>query len=112
LQNGVGAGQVFSHPATLGHTVAFGEINGDSIPDACFVQKGCRTEAEGNLPDIVAVSEGTGWVVKHPPALYRGCGDGVAAFDHDGDGIDGFIVGNGRGRDGPLQYLVAHSPGC
>ncbi|MFT4518137.1 MAG: Tol biopolymer transport system component [Halioglobus sp.] len=112
MQNGVDAGQVFSDTATNGHNVAFGEINGDGIPDAYFVQRGCRTEAEGNLPDIVAVSKGAGWVVKHPPALNRGCGDAVVAFDHDGDGVDGFVVGNGRGRDGPLQYIVAPPPGC
>jgi len=114
LRNGVDAGQVFSYPATLGHRVAFGDINGDSVPDAYFVQHGCSTESEGNLPDIVAVSNGSGWEVWHPPALDRGCGDGVVAFDHDGDGVDGFVVGNGRGRNGPLQYLVAPPPppGC
>lgn len=112
MQNGVDAGQVFSYPATLGHNVAFGEINGDGIPDAYFVQHGCRTPSEGNLPDFVALSKGASWVVKHPPALQRGCGDGVVAFDHDGDGVDGFVVANGRDRDGPLQYLVAPPPGC
>ncbi len=114
MQNGVNAGQVFSYPATDGHLVAFGEISGDGIPDAYFVQRGCRTTAEGNLPDFAAVSKGAGWVVKSTPALSRGCGDGVAAFDHDGDGVDGFVVGNGRPRTGPLQYLVMPPPptGC
>lgn len=113
LENGVDAGVVFSHPATAGDNVAFGEINGDGIPDAYFVQSGCRTPSEANLPDIVAASDGAGWEVLHPPTLDRGCGDGVAAFDHDGDAVDGFVVGNGRGRNGPLQYLVVpQPPGC
>ncbi len=111
MQNGVSAGQLFSYPATEGHKVAFGEINGDGIPDAYFVQRGCRNEAEGNLPDFVAVSEGASWVLRHPPDMTRGCGDDVVAYDHDGDGVDGFVVSNGRDRNGPLQYLVA-PPGC
>jgi|GEM_PF-2311471 len=106
LEQGVDAGVVFFQSVQSGKSVAFGDINGDGRPDAYFVQRGCRTELEQNLPDILAVNQGAAFTILNPPATARGCGDAVAAFDVDGDGTDGFLVGNGRGRPGPLQYLV------
>jgi len=107
LDKGVDGGVAFSQAAPRGKSVAFGDINGDSRPDAYFVRRGCSNPGEPNLPDILAVNvNGESFNVLHPPDISRGCGDAVAAFDHDGDGTDGFLVGNGRGRTGPLQYLV------
>ena len=106
LEQGADDGVVFVQSASHGRAVAFGDINGDGTPDAYFVQRGCRTEIEQNLPDVVALSSGATFVAIDPPDVQRGCGDAVVAFDHDADGTDGFLVGNGRGRRGPLQYLV------
>lgn len=99
-------GVAFSAKVENGRSVAFGDVNGDGLPDAYFVQKGCRTKLEGNLPDVLARNTGESFATMSAPDITRGCGDAVAAFDHDGDGKDGFVVGNGRGRSGPLQYLV------
>jgi Tol biopolymer transport system component len=106
LDQGVDDGVAFSQAVEYGKSVAFGDINGDSKPDAFFVQRGCRDEFEGNLPDMVAVNNGEAFTVLNPPDISRGCGDDVTVFDHNGDGFDGFLVGNGRGRTGPVQYLV------
>jgi Tol biopolymer transport system component len=108
LEAGVDVETVFSQSVQRGHAVAFGDINGDGAPDAYFVQRGCSTELEQNFPDFVALNGGAGisFSLLNPPVMTRGCGDAVAAFDHDGDGSDGFLVANGRGRKGPLQYLV------
>lgn len=106
LNKGVDDGVVFSQNVQSGKSVAFGDINGDGKPDAYFVQRGCRSDSEQNLPDILAVNEGASFTVLHPPEMPRGCGDAVSAFDLEGDGTDGFLVGNGRERQGPLQYLV------
>ena len=106
LAQGVDDGVVFLQSASHPRAVAFGDINGDGTPDAYFVQRGCRTEIEQNLPDVVALSSGGTFVAIDPPDVQRGCGDAVVSFDHDADGTDGFLVGNGRGRRGPLQYLV------
>lgn len=99
-------GVVFSMPAQGGRSLAFGDVNGDQLPDVYFLQKGCRDEGENNLADFLALNEGDTFSVLNPTSVTRGCGDAVAAFDHDRDGRDGFIVTNGRGRYGPLQYLV------
>lgn len=110
LDNGVDDGVVFMQSVQSGKSVAFGDINGDGKPDAYFVQRGCRAKRERNLPDILAVNQGATFTILNPPAMNRGCGDAVAAFDIDGDGTDGFLVGNGRGKLGPLQYLVLPDP--
>ncbi len=106
LNKGIDDGVVFSRKVQSGKSVAFGDINGDGKPDAYFVQRGCRTDSEQNLPDIVAVNAGATFSVLNPPEMSRGCGDAVSPFDLEGDGTDGFLVGNGRDRPGPLQYLV------
>lgn len=105
-QNAQRSESVFSMPMDSGRSVVFGDVNGDKLPDAFFVQKGCRTKLEKNLPDFLALNTGEAFRVLHPPAIDRGCGDAITAFDHDGDGRDGFVVANGHRRPGPIQYLV------
>jgi hypothetical protein len=83
--------------------VAAGDADGDGDPDLFLV----LTNAAGsttNPDDLLFVNTDlafTGNVA--PPAT--GKGDGVVAFDYNGDGRDEFLVLNGADVPGPVQLL-------
>ncbi len=106
LEDGAYVETLYTQLADHPWSVAFGDLDADTEPDVFFVQRGCRTEVEGNLPDFAARNDSAAFTALSVPPMSRGCGDAIVAFDHDGDGRDGFLVGNGRGRIGPLQYFI------
>ncbi|NND67868.1 MAG: VCBS repeat-containing protein [Halioglobus sp.] len=106
LEDGAYVETLYTLPADNPRKVSFGDLDADTEPDVFFVQRGCRTGSEGNLQDYAARNDAAVFTALTVPPMTRGCGDSVIAFDHDGDGRDGFLVGNGRGAYGPLQYLV------
>ena len=94
---------VMSHRLRHGHGVAVGDIDGRNGQDILVVQ-GCV--GNENEPDMLFLNDGTGrsW---HRLTLARGvpgCGDVAASLDFDRDGKDDFVVLNGGGSNGRLDF--------
>jgi hypothetical protein len=93
-----------------GAWVAVGDADGDGHLDVYVVQA-CRRGV--NEPDGLFLNDGTGFLASTPiPQTDRGCGDVAATIDYDTDGMDDFIVANGKGRAhrlpaiGPTQLIT------
>jgi hypothetical protein len=100
------------HVTTLvaGVWIAVGDANGDGHPDVYVVQACSRSV---NQPDALFLNDGTGTLISTPiPQADEGCGDVAATIDYDANGLDDFIVTNGKGRAhrlpaiGPLQLIT------
>ena len=67
-----------------------------------------RGNAVRNHPDIMLVNRngGAGWSSLVIPQVYSGAGDDAYAIDHDGNGLDDFLVLNGHNARGPTQLVA------
>jgi hypothetical protein len=100
---------------SAGRWVAVGDANGDGHLDVYVVQS-CVHGV--NEPDVLYLNDGAGTLTSAPiPQTDQGCGDVVATIDYDADGMDDFLVSNGKGQAhglpavGPLQLITLSAGG-
>ena len=101
---------------SAGRWVALGDANGDGYLDVYVVQS-CIHGV--NQPDVLYLNDGAGGLAAASiPQADQGCGDVVATIDYDADGMDDFLVSNGKGQAhglpavGPLQLITLGDPGA
>jgi hypothetical protein len=84
-----------------------GDVNGDGQDDLYIV----RSNSTRNLEDVMLVNRDAGrrWSSLPIPQAHDGDGDEAVAIDHDGNGLDDFVVLNGNNARGPIQ-LIAFYP--
>lgn len=99
--------KVYERNLTDGRAIAGGDVNGDGQGDLYVVRSGSR----GNSPDVmlVNINRGHDWKSLVIPQVSGGGGDDAYAIDHDGNGLDDFLVLNGHNLRGPTQ-LIAFYP--
>ena len=96
--------KVFERNLTGGRALAAGDVNGDERGDIYLMRSG----SGGNLPDVMLVNRGDGrrWASMIIPQVSTGSGDDAYAIDHDGNGLDDFLVLNGHNLRGPTQLIA------
>jgi hypothetical protein len=99
--------KVYQRRLTHGRAIAAGDANGDGMGDLYIV----RSNGSRNYPDVMLLNRkaGASWSSVTIPQAAGGEGDDAYAIDHDGNGLDDFVVLNGRNRRGPTQ-LIAFYP--
>jgi len=98
---------VYERKITHGRAIAGGDANGDGKGDLYIV----RSNGGRNTPDVMLLNRrnGSSWSSVTIPQVRSGDGDDAYAIDHDGNGLDDFVVLNGHNRRGPTQ-LIAFYP--
>jgi hypothetical protein len=100
-----------------GAWLTVGDADGNGHLDVYVVQA-CQRGV--NQADALYLNDGSGVLTSTPiPQTDQGCGDVAATIDYDEDGMDDFIVTNGKGQAhklpaiGPLQLITlgSHSAG-
>jgi hypothetical protein len=93
--------KVWGKRLSHGRAVASGDVNGDGLDDIYIV----RSNGERNSADVMLVNRkrGTSWTSMLIPQVYSGSGEDAFAIDHDGNGMDDFLVLNGQNTRGPIQ---------
>jgi hypothetical protein len=96
--------KVFERNLTEGRALTSGDANGDGRPDLYLV----RSSASKNYPDVMLFNREAGrrWSSVTIPQVSAGAGDDVFAIDHDGNGLDDFLVLNGHNLRGPVQLIA------
>jgi hypothetical protein len=104
LQKGGRFQKVYERNLTDGRAIASGDVNGDKRNDLYLVRSG----QERNSPDVLLLNQGKGskWSSLVIPQVYSGAGDDAYAIDHDGNGLDDFLVLNGHNARGPTQLVA------
>jgi hypothetical protein len=99
--------KVYERRLTHGRAIAAGDANGDGRGDLYIV----RSNGKRNYPDVMLLNRkaGASWSSVTIPQASGGEGDDAYAIDHDGNGLDDFVVLNGHNRRGPTQ-LIAFYP--
>jgi hypothetical protein len=91
--------------------VAAGDVNGDAFPDLYIVQ---GRSGGSNAPDRLLLNKGNGYrfTSMTMPQTSVGAGDAAVPLDYDRNGLEDFLVLNGRPYPirGPVQ-LIAFFPG-
>jgi hypothetical protein len=91
--------------------VTAGNVNGDTFPDLYVVQ---GRSSGSNAPDRLLLNNGNGYRFASMtiPQTSVGAGDAAVPLDYDGNGLEDFLVLNGRPYPirGPVQ-LIAFFPG-
>jgi hypothetical protein len=61
-----------------------------------------------NYPDVMLVGRdgGRAWSSVPIPQVTAGVGEDAVAIDHDGNGLDDFLVLNGFNDRGPVQLIA------
>ncbi len=95
--------KVWEKRLTHGRAVATGDVNGDGRGDVYIV----RSNGERNSADVMLINRkgGTAWSSLIIPQVYSGSGEDAYAIDHDGNGLDDFLVLNGHNARGPIQLV-------
>jgi len=95
---------VWERTLTHGRAVATGDVNGDGKGDIYIV----RSNGARNSADIMLINRnaGSAWSSMLIPQVYSGSGDDAYAIDHDGNGLDDFLVLNGHNERGPVQLVA------
>jgi hypothetical protein len=64
-----------------------------------------------NSADVMLVNRngGSAWSSVLIPQVYSGSGEDAYAIDHDGNGLDDFLVLNGNRERGPIQLTAFYS---
>ncbi len=96
--------KVFERNLTDGAAIAAGDVNGDKRADLYVV----RSQSNRNSPDVMLINGGDGrrWSSMIIPQVTGGAGDDAFAIDHDGNGLDDFLVLNGHNLRGPTQLVA------
>ncbi|MEA2027197.1 MAG: VCBS repeat-containing protein, partial [Chloroflexota bacterium] len=96
--------KVYERKLTHGRAVGSGDVNGDGRGDLYIV----RSNGARNYPDVMLVNRngGAGWSSMIIPQVFAGDGEDAYAIDHDGNGLDDFIVLNGHNQRGPTQLIA------
>jgi hypothetical protein len=104
LQKGGRFKKVYERNLTDGRAIASGDVNGDKRNDLYLV----RSDYDRNSPDVMLLNLGKGkkWSSLVIPQVYAGAGDDAYAIDHDGNGLDDFLVLNGHNARGPTQLIA------
>ena len=95
---------VYERRLTYGRAVSGGDVNGDGQDDLYIV----RSNGTRNLADVMLVNRGAGrrWSSLPIPQATSGDGDEAVAIDHDGNGLEDFVVLNGNNARGPVQLIA------
>ena len=104
LQRAGGMRRAFSVAVQQGHALAAGDVNRDRRADLYVVQGGSR-----NIADRLFINRGSGrrFSSASIPSTRSGSADDVVTIDHDRNGLDDFLVLNGRSFAGPVQLIAA-----
>lgn len=96
--------KVWERRLTYGRAVATGDVNGDGKGDIYVV----RSNGIRNSADFMLINRnaGSAWSSMIIPQVFSGAGDDAFAIDHDGNGLDDFLVLNGHNERGPLQLIA------
>jgi hypothetical protein len=96
--------KVYERNLTDGRAIAGGDANGDGQGDLYLVRSGAR----GNTADVMLINTNKGhdWKSLVIPQVSGGSGDDAYAIDHDGNGLDDFVVLNGHNLRGPTQLIA------
>lgn len=96
--------RIWQRGLTHGKALASGDVNGDGRGDLYIV----RSNGVRNSPDVVIVNRngGSAWSAVVVPQVYSGSGEDAYAIDHDGNGLDDFLVLNGHNDRGPIQMTA------
>lgn len=96
--------KVYERNLTDGRALASGDVNGDGRGDIYLMRSG----PDKNVHDIMLVNrdDGRKWVSMIIPQVSDGAGDDAYAIDHDGNGLDDFLVLNGHNARGPLELIA------
>jgi hypothetical protein len=95
--------KVWEKRLTHGRAVASGDVNGDRRGDIYVV----RSNGVRNSADVMLINRngGSAWSAVTIPQVNGGAGEDAYAIDHDGNGLDDFLVLNGHNARGPLQLI-------
>jgi hypothetical protein len=96
--------KVYQRKLTYGMAIASGDVNADRRGDLYIV----RSNGARNYPDVMLVNHkgGKRWRSVPIPQASSGRGDDAYAIDHDGNGLDDFLVLNGKNERGPIQLIA------
>jgi len=96
--------KVYQRKLTHGRALAGGDINGDGRGDIYIV----RGNSSRNYTDVMLVNRngGTRWSSLRIPQVSGGAGADAYAIDHDGNGLDDFLVLNGLNDRGPIALIA------
>jgi hypothetical protein len=96
--------KVFERNLTGGRALASGDVNGDGRGDIYLMRSGHSR----NPPDVMLINRDGGrkWFSMTIPQVSGGAGDDAYAIDHDGNGLDDFLVLNGHNLRGPTQLIA------
>lgn len=95
---------VYERRLSHGRAVAGGDVNGDGRDDIYIV----RGNGVRNHPDVMLVNRDAGrsWSSLAIPQAGGGVGEDAEAIDHDGNGLEDFLVLNGFNARGPVQLIA------
>ena len=96
--------KVYERKLTAGRALAGGDVNGDGRDDLYLM----RSEPDRNVPDVMLINRKAGrrWDSMVIPQVSGGAGDDAFAIDHDGNGLEDFLVLNGHNARGPIQLIA------
>ena len=96
--------KVYERRLTWGKAIASGDVNGDGRGDLYVL----RSNGSHNPEDVLLLNRGGGraWASMIIPQVSGGTAEDAYAIDHDGNGLDDFLVLNGHNDRGPIELIA------